>query len=165
MYNDDYNYYNRNNEYNRESNKEYNENDYPSLNLRPISNMGFDLSTQQELCNLIGREEELKKIIKTVAIKGKSVILLGEPGAGKTSIIEKLALDIRNRKSRFLNGKVIFSLNTANVVAGTKYRGEFEERLRELIDFCKKNKGKIILFIDEIHTLYGLGALKVQLMQ
>ena len=134
--------------------KEY----HANINLNPIAEMGFDLSTQKELCNLVGREEELKKIVKTVAIKGKSVILLGEPGAGKTSIVEKLALDIRNGKVKFLDGKVIFNLNTASIVAGSKYRGAFEEKMKELINFCQEHKGKIILFIDEIHTLCGLGA-------
>jgi len=130
----------------------------PKIDLSSIKDMGYDLSTQDDLCNLIGREDEIKRVIKSVAIKGKSVILLGDPGVGKTSIPEKLALDIRNGNCKFLKDKIIFSLNTGNLVSGTKFRGAFEEKLQSLIDFCKENKGRIILFIDEIHTLCGLGA-------
>lgn len=149
-------------EYNSNKGSKYDSNKdseyYSNISLAPISNMGYDLAEQSNLCNLIGREEELKRIIKTIAIKGKSCILLGESGSGKTSIVEKLALDIRNGNSRFLNDKVIFSLNASNMVAGTKYRGEFEEKMRDLVAFCKKHKGSIVLFIDEIHTLCGMGA-------
>ena len=129
----------------------------PSINLKPIEDMGYDLSTQSELCNLIGRKEELKRIVKAIAIEGTSVMLLGEPGTGKTSIVEKLALDIRNGNCKFLDGKIIFSLSTANLVSGTKFRGEFEDKLKEFVKFCNENRGRIIVFIDEIHTLCGLG--------
>lgn len=119
------------------------ENYFPSIDLKAIEKSGYDLSTQSELCNLIGREDEIKRIIKTVAIKGKSVILLGEPGAGKTSIAEKLALDIRNGDCEFLEGKVLFYLSSASLVAGTRYRGEFEQKLMDVIEFCKKIRGEL----------------------
>lgn len=128
----------------------------PCIDLSSISSFGYNLSEQQDLCNAIGREEEIKKIIKAIAIRGKSVILVGESGCGKTAIVEKIAKDIRN--NNWLYDKVIFSLNTSSLVAGTKYRGDFEEKLNKIIDFCRNNRGKIILFIDEIHTLYKLGA-------
>lgn len=125
------------------------------INLKDMLKYGYDLSTQSNLCDVIGRKEELKKIIKALCIKEKSVVLVGESGSGKTSLVEKLALDINNNE--WLNNKIIFYLNTAQVISGTRFRGEFEENLNEIIDFCKNNKGRIILFIDEFHTLYGLG--------
>lgn len=130
----------------------------PKINLNSVDNLGYDLSTQDNLCNLIGREKEIKRIVKTLGIKEKSAILIGEPGSGKTSIIEKIALDMREGKSEFLEDKTIFYLSPSRLVAGCKYRGEFEDKLNDFIKFCKKHKGRIIVFIDEIHTLYGLGA-------
>lgn len=129
----------------------------PCVKLNKISNFGYDLSQQKDLCNLIGRTEEIKKIIKTTCIREKSIILIGEAGAGKTSIVEKLALDIKEGNNEWLKNKMIFFLNLSALQADTKYRGEFENNINEVIDFCKANKGRIILFIDEIHTLYGLG--------
>ena len=140
-----------------ESNFKYQEYNSPIM-LDELSDVGYDLSTQQELCNLVGREEEIKNVIISTAIMGNCVILLGEAGSGKTSIVEKIALDIRNGTCEHLNGKMIFSLNVASLISGTKYRGEFEEKLKKIIQTCKENKGRIILFIDEVHTLYGLGA-------
>lgn len=131
--------------------------EHDKLSLEFMSEFGFDLSTQEKLCNLVGREKELERIIKAIAIEGNSVLLVGEPGTGKTSIVEKLALDIKNGNCEFLNDKKIFYLNTASLTAGSKYRGEFEDKMNKLINSCRKNKGKVILFIDEIHTLCGLG--------
>lgn len=128
------------------------------IDVDKIKEFGYDLSTQDNLCNLIGREEEKKKIIKAVGIRGKSVILIGESGSGKTSIPESLALDIKNKRSPWLKDKVIFYFNVTSMVSGTKYRGDFEKKFLEFINFCRENKDKIIIFIDEIHTLYGLGA-------
>ena len=127
------------------------------LSLEFMSEFGYDLSTRDDLCNLIGRERKLEKIIKSIAIKGNSVVLVGEPGSGKTAIVEKLALDIRNGNSKFLEGKAIFCLDVQSLVSGTGIRGQFAEKMNKLINICRKNKGKLILFIDEIHTLYGLG--------
>ena len=129
----------------------------PSIDFSSISNFGYDLSSQKDLCNLIGRKDELKKIIKTTCIREKSIILIGESGSGKTSIVEKLAFDIKNKENEWLNDKLIFSLNLSALQADTQYRGEFEKNINSVIDFCKNNQGRIILFIDEIHNLYGLG--------
>ena len=129
----------------------------PNIDISKIKDFGYDLSTQDILCNLMGREKEKKKIIKTVGIRGKSVVLIGESGSGKTSIIESIALDIKNKRSPWLNDKIIFYFNAACLISGTRFRGDFEEKILKLIDFCKENKGRIILFIDEIHILYRLG--------
>lgn len=129
----------------------------PPIDIDLIKEFGYDLSTRDDLCNLIGRERELKKIIKSIAIKGNSVVLVGEPGSGKTAIVEKLALDIRNGNCKFLEDKVIFCLDAHSLVSGTGIRGQFEEKMNKLINICRKYKGKLILFIDEIHILYGLG--------
>lgn len=129
----------------------------PSVNLQDISDVGYDLSCKKELCNLVGREEELKTIIKSVCIGGKSVLLIGESGAGKTSIVEKLALDIKNGNNYWLKDKTIFYLDSTLLVAGTQYRGEMEKRIQKIINCCKLNRNRVILFIDEIHNLYGLG--------
>jgi len=133
-----------------------------SINLKEISHYGYDLATQDKLCNLIGRDEEIKKAIKATCIRKKSVLLIGEPGSGKTSIVEKIALDIKTGKNYWLENKVIFYLSLTSCVAGTNYRGEFEKNLDIIINYCKNNKDKIILFIDEIHNLYGLGASREQ---
>lgn len=130
---------------------------FTQIDLEEVSDYGYDLAKQDELCNLVGRGDEKKRIIKRVAIDDTSVLLVGESGSGKTAIVESLALDLKCGRCNWLKNKTIFSLNTSNLVAGTKYRGDFEEKLKKIINFCIKNKGKIILFIDEVHTLYGLG--------
>lgn len=129
------------------------------LDLSPILKYGYDLAEQDNTCDLIGRDEEIKRIIKTTCINNNSILLVGEAGCGKTSIVEKLALDIKENKNnnKWFDNKTIFYLNANALVSGAKYRGDFEEKLQEVIDFCKDNKGKIILFIDEVHMLYGLG--------
>lgn len=129
----------------------------PSIDLEEIENFGYDLSKQDKLCNLVGREEEKKKIIKALAIRKSSVLLIGEPGSGKTSIPESLALDIKKGTNPWLKNKIIFYLDTAILVSGTNFRGDFEKKFLDFIKFCVENKGRIIIFIDEIHTLYGLG--------
>ena len=130
----------------------------PSIDIKEIEELGYDLSKQNNLCNLIGRDKEQKECIKTLSIRGKSVLLVGEAGSGKTAIAEKLALDIKHGNNSWLEDKLIFNLVPALLVSGTKYRGEFEEKLDKYINFCKKHKGRIITFIDEMHTLRGLGA-------
>ena len=131
----------------------------PDIDLNEISVFGYDLSTQEDLCNLVGREEEIKKIIKTtcLGIESNSVLLLGPSGSGKTAIIEQIARSIKNKENEWLQGKIIFCLDTASLISGTNLRGEFEKRFQNVINFCVKYKERIILFIDEIHTLYGLG--------
>lgn len=127
------------------------------IDLKSIESLGFDLSTNEKLCNCVGRERELKEVIKNVAIKNSSVLLIGEAGSGKTAIAEAIALEIKRGTNKWLENKTIISVSANSLVAGTRYRGEFEDNIKNLINFCKKNKGKVIIFIDEIHSLKGLG--------
>lgn len=160
-YKDDKNYDNNNDNNNIEKEVCFKyENYIPEIDTEDVEEFGYDLSNQKDLCNLIGREEEIKKIIKTICIRGKSVLLIGESGSGKTSIVEKMALFIKEKSNDWLNDKLIFSLNLSSVLADTEYSGQFEKKMNEIIDFCKKYEGRIILFIDEIHNLYGLGRTK-----
>lgn len=129
----------------------------PSIELSEIEDFGFNLSTRRDLCNLIGREEEKKKIIKATCINKDSILLIGDSGSGKTAIVEGLAQDIKTNSNEWLEGKTIFYLETYSLEADTKFRGTFEDKIKKVIDFCQKHEEKIILFIDEIHTLYGLG--------
>jgi len=130
------------------------------IDISEIAEFGYDLSTRNDLCHLIGREEEKKKIIKSTCLGENSIILIGASGAGKTVIVENLALEIKQKSNTWLNNKTIFYVNTSALVVDTRYSGEFEKKIQTLIDFCIKNRGKIILFIDEIHMLYGLGRTK-----
>lgn len=120
-------------------------------------NIGYNLNEKNNLTKAIGREKEVLRLIKSVGIFNDSVILLGEPGVGKTTIVEDLALAINQKRYDFLEDKIIYSLNQGALVEGTRYRGEFEEKLNMLFDVVKKSNNKIILFIDEIHMLYNLG--------
>lgn len=122
-----------------------------------IQYFGYDLSLQDDLCHAIGRERELERIIESTVIKGKSILLIGDSGSGKTAIAEELARQIKMGTNSWLNGKIIISINANSLVAGTKYRGMFEENMKKLVEFARKNKGKVILFIDEVHSLYDLG--------
>jgi ATP-dependent Clp protease ATP-binding subunit ClpB len=108
---------------------------------------------------VIGRDEEIRKIVQILARKTKNnVILLGEPGVGKTAIIEGLAQRIiRNDVPTTLKDKMIYELDMGALIAGAKYRGEFEERLKAVLNKIKQSEGKIILFIDEIHSIVGAG--------
>lgn len=108
---------------------------------------------------VIGRDEEIRKVIQILARKTKNnVILLGEPGVGKTAIVEGLAERIvKNDIPATLKDKEIYELDMGALIAGAKYRGEFEERLKAVLNKIKKSEGKIILFIDEIHLIVGAG--------
>ena len=108
---------------------------------------------------VIGRDEEIRKIIEILARKTKNnVILLGEPGVGKTAILEGLAERIvKDDVPTILKDKTIYELDMGALVAGAKYRGEFEERLKAVLNKIKDSEGKIILFIDEIHLIVGAG--------
>lgn len=108
---------------------------------------------------VIGRDEEIRKIIQILARKTKNnVILLGEPGVGKTAILEGLAERIvKNDVPNTLKDKMIYELDMGALIAGAKYRGEFEERLKAVLNKIKESEGKIILFIDEIHLIVGAG--------
>ena len=108
---------------------------------------------------VIGRDEEIHQIIEVLSRKNKNnVILIGEPGVGKTAIIEGLALRIvKDDVPTSLKNKMIYELDMGALVAGAKYRGEFEERLKAVLNKIKNSEGKIILFIDEIHLIVGAG--------
>lgn len=108
---------------------------------------------------VIGRDEEIRKIIQVLSRKTKNnAVLIGEPGVGKTAILEGLAARIiRDDVPLSLKGKSIYELDMGALVAGAKYRGEFEERLKAVLNKIKESEGKIILFIDEIHLIVGAG--------
>ena len=111
---------------------------------------------------VIGRDEEIRSITRILSRKTKNnPVLIGEPGVGKTAIVEGLAQRIVNGDvPSSLKDKTIWELNMASLVAGAKYRGEFEERLEKVLDEVKKSEGNIIMFIDEIHMIVGTGAIQ-----
>ena len=108
---------------------------------------------------VIGRDEEIRDVIRVLSRKTKNnPVLIGEPGVGKTAIVEGLAQRIvRKDVPENLKDKTIFSLDMGALIAGAKYRGEFEERLKAVLNEVKKSDGQIILFIDELHTIVGAG--------
>lgn len=120
-------------------------------------NVGYDLSERNDLTNVVGREREINKLIKSCFILNESVILIGEAGVGKTSIVEGLVSAMNKIDNFYVNDKILYVINAASLVSGTKYRGEFEERLEKIFKLCANNRGRIVLFIDEIHMLFGLG--------
>lgn len=108
---------------------------------------------------VIGRDNEIRNVIRILSRKTKNnPVLIGEPGVGKTAVVEGLAQRIvRGDVPDGLKDKTVFSLDMGALVAGAKYRGEFEERLKSVLDEVKKSDGQIILFIDELHTIVGAG--------
>lgn len=118
-----------------------------------------ELARQGKIDPVIGRDDEIRRIIKILSRKTKNnPVLIGEPGVGKTAIIEGLARRIVSGDiPDSLKDKTIFELDMASLVAGAKYRGEFEERLKAVLKKIKESEGKIILFIDEIHLIVGAG--------
>ena len=126
-----------------------------------LDNFGTDLTRSAEegkLDPIVGREKEIERIAQILSRRKKNnPILIGEPGVGKSAIAEGLALCIVQRKvSRILFGKRVVTLDLASIVAGTKFRGQFEERLKAILNELSKNRN-VILFIDEIHTIVGAG--------
>ena len=119
-----------------------------------------DVARQEKLDPVIGRDEEIRRIIQVLSRRTKNnPVLIGEPGVGKTAIIEGLAQRIVNGDiPSTLEGKQVIALDLGSLVAGAKYRGEFEDRLKAVIKEVEKKAGEIILFIDEMHTLVGAGA-------
>jgi ATP-dependent Clp protease ATP-binding subunit ClpA len=118
-----------------------------------------ELARSQELMPVIGRDDEVRRVIQILLRKTKSnPVCIGDPGTGKTSIAEALALHIAaGDVPQSLKACKVLALDLTAMVAGTKYRGEFEERLKGIVDECRARKGEIILFLDELHTLVGAG--------
>ncbi|HCY45003.1 MAG TPA: type VI secretion system ATPase TssH [Firmicutes bacterium] len=117
---------------------------------------------KRKLDPVIGRDEEIRSITTILSRKTKNnPVLIGEPGVGKTAIVEGLAQRIiKGDVPSSLKNKTIWELNMASLIAGAKYRGEFEERLKKVLDEIKKSEGNIIMFIDEIHMIVGTGAIE-----
>lgn len=138
------------------------DNPNPENQYEVLSKYGRDLIKEVEegkIDPVIGRDEEIRRVIQILSRKTKNnPILIGEPGVGKTAIVEGLAWRIyRNDVPLSIQNKTLYELDLGSLVAGAKYRGEFEERLKALLNEIKKAEGNIILFIDEIHQLVGAG--------
>ena len=136
--------------------------DNPEDTYDVLAKYGTDLverAREQKLDPVIGRDSEIRSVVRILSRKSKNnPVLIGEPGVGKTAIAEGLAQRIvRGDVPDGLKEKTIFSLDMGALVAGAKYRGEFEERLKAVLNEVKKAEGKIILFIDELHTIVGAG--------
>lgn len=136
--------------------------DNPEATYETLEKYGYDLverAKQQKLDPVIGRDSEIRNVVRILSRKTKNnPVLIGEPGVGKTAVVESLAQRIvKGDVPDSLKDKKLFALDMGSLVAGAKYRGEFEERLKAVLEEIKASDGQILLFIDELHTIVGAG--------